>query len=107
MALKLIMLLFQKFQKWKSEKSYMEKFTGQRKQLNYLCLYEQSILNIYKVLVFFFFFSFPSLYIFRPEYKSERISITIATKIQPCIYTPQRIVIFILVSKNQQYLTWI
>lgn len=54
MALKSIMVLFRKFQKWKSEKSYMEKFTGQRQQLNYFCLYEQRILNIYKVLVLLF-----------------------------------------------------
>lgn len=81
----------------------MEKFPGQRQQLNYLCLYEQSILNINKAI----FFAFSGLYIFRPECKSERISITIATNIQPCIYTTQRIIILILVSKNQQYHNWI
>lgn len=103
MALTFIIVLFQKLQKWKSEKSYMEKFPGQRQQLNYLCLYEQSILNINKAI----FFAFSGLYIFRPECKSERISITIATNIQPCIYTTQRIIILILVSKNQQYHNWI
>lgn len=53
MGLKFIMVLFQKFQHWKSRKSYMEKFTGQIQQ-NYLCLYRKSILNV-KFWCFFFF----------------------------------------------------
>lgn len=97
--LKFIMLLSQKFQNLKSEKIYMKKFTGQIQQLYYLCLYKQNILHIDEVFVGFFF-----IHIFRPEDKSERISITIATKFHPCIWIPQRIAFFILVSKNQQYL---